>query len=128
MALGAVTARSFSMLTKARFWLCCWPCSSRACAASGVRPLASSRRGRAACGAGAAGGRRLGCRMTCTLEPPKPKEFKATLPPRTGRGLSTTCSRPSCSAGISGFGLWKCRLGAQTPFSRDSSTCGWGAV
>lgn len=113
---------SLSMLTKARFWLCWRPSSSRPCTPSRVRPLASSRRGRAACGPGGGGGWELGWRMTCTLEPPKPKELMPTMPPRTGRGRSTTCSRPSCSAGILGFGLWKCRLGAQSPCSRDSST------
>lgn len=76
------------------------------------------------CGVDGEGGRELGLRTTCTLEPPKPKELMATMPPRTGRGRSTTCNRPSRRAGISGFGLQKWRLGAQSPCSRDSSTCG----
>lgn len=119
---------SLSMVTKATSRLCCWPFSSRHRTASGVRPLARSRRGKVMCGVVGLGGRVLGWRTTCTLEPPKPKELMPTLPPRTGRGRSTTCSRPSWSARISGFGLWKCRLGAQSPCSRDSSTCGGLAV
>lgn len=45
------------------------------------------------------------------------------MPPRTGTGLSTTVIRPSVKGGMSGLGLLKCRLGAQTSRSRDSSTC-----
>lgn len=63
-----------------------------------------------------------GRRITWTLEPPNPKELTPTIPPRTGTGLWTTWTRPSLRAGMSGFGLVKCRLGAQTPRSNDSST------
>lgn len=64
-----------------------------------------------------------GRRITWTFEPPNPKEFTPTIPPRTGIGLSTTWTRPSRRAGMSGFGLLKCRLGAQTPLSKESNTC-----
>lgn len=103
--------------------LCSFPFWMTAFTAASVRPHTGRILGTVR-GMGEFVGLLAGRRMTWTLEPPNPKELIPTMPPRTGMGRSMTWTRPSVRAGMSGLGWVKCRLGAQTPRSRDRTT--WG--
>lgn len=117
---------SFSRAKKPRSSLCFLAWSSNSFTASSVRPHTCTSLGSwVDCDSILDGDEMLdtgGFKITCTLDPPKPKEFMPTMPPLVGIGLVTTWTRPSASAGMSGLGWWKWIFGAHVPCSRDKTT------
>lgn len=124
LAVGAPDT-SFSKDRKLSSAACSFPFWSMTFTAAFVRPQAWSTLGTVLSGAVVSAGFSAGRRITWTFEPPNPKELMPMMPPRMGIGLSTTWTRPSLRAGMSGLGLLKWRLGAHTPRSRESNTFVW---